>query len=512
MYSRLTAILHSSSFSLLMLLVVCLVEAGWMISNGLPFPGTDDLEFKQAGFELVSNGRFAAPALEGYYRGLEKVFLITPPLYPLTFALWISLFGFSLKSSITFGFVLRLLSTMALYVLVRKIHPFLSHWWAVLTAGSYFFLPDYMDRPEALTTALGLFALLIVCSHPDRQGLLRGLMIGVLLGCACSAQPIVGGLYTIYVCASLMGASSSGKTGIRRVTHVIAASVLTFLLIWSPLVLQNLEYFYHQFIQLFLKNIGWSTKATIGSKVWAISKWHTPLVFVFLLSGLIYCFTEREPFRRRFYLWQAGGVIAIILLSILFVPLKDTYHAALIPLIFVFGIGGIPSLKWRSGKPFRISSAASGMVAYFTLLIASFFLYLLPSIRINLFPLTWTREDTYTYTLKRLHEQIPPGASVLVGSTLWYALAGRSVIYDGFFVWHAKMKECDYIVSVNNGSGISGRPMLYKDDQMKEYRERNFVVVDSTLTPEPNRLIKIPISRFRWSYRFILYQRKSVYE
>jgi hypothetical protein len=97
---------------------------------------------------------------------------------------------------------------------------------------------------------------------------------------------------------------------------------------------------------------------------------------------------------------------------------------------------------------------------------------------------------------------------VLTDAPLWHALATHARIRDGFFVREAGLRDADYVVSVNNGSGEAGLSVIRSDRRARALLESQFRLVDSTLIAEPNRLLGVPISRSRWGYRWELFERK----
>ena len=313
--------------------------AGWLATHALPFCSVDDLEFKQAGLELVLSGRFAAPTLEGYYEGLERAFLLIPPLYPLTYAAWVVAFGTTLYSALVFGFVLRFVSAALLYRLARRWNPGLHRAWAALLAVAYGMIPDYLDRPESITIATGLGALLLVSAGDAGRVTWRTLAAGVLCGCGLASQPIVGGVYGIAITGRVVATAPDIRRGLASICALAVISLATLSLIWLPLILKYPSLFMTQFVELFLSNAGPMIErlATDGIPAVLRFRWYAPLALLGIAGTVVGGLAGTAPVASRQRWATTLTVCMAVVLVVLFASGKDPYFVAMLPWLLAAG-------------------------------------------------------------------------------------------------------------------------------------------------------------------------------
>lgn len=488
----------------ILFVAIIAAESFWCVSNGLPFPSIDDLAYKYAGFQLVHHGQFAAPALEGYYKGFEKIFLLNPPLYPLCFAAWISVFGFSLTSSLAFGFFIHFVNAVLLYKIVNKLGAYKSDTWGFAAGLVYFFFLTYLDRPETLSILFGLIAYYIGHFIPGVGMKLRTVLAGALMGLAISAQIIVGRLYLIFLFFSLLD-KTRFKESLRFMAAVAIISIGVLLLIWLPLIIPNKEYFIEQFIKNSLSNVVENRPILKNlAEVFRYFMFNLPLGVLLLVFLLFRRLTKgNSKAEKPAHDYEICGVLVTVALCIIFASRKSTYFAALLPLIFIASVPAIAS--WNGHANTRKFFGSLFKMA----IIASVCVYFIPAVRLNLLPFSWQPQDRQEVSYRRIQRQVPPGAKILTDVMFWYALAKRATIYDGHFTLHEQIENCDHVILCANGSGVAGVPLILRNPSNQRYMEKYFKVVDSTLLSEPNNIFGVPISYSRSGYRYVLFERKA---
>lgn len=151
--------------------------------GGYPRPNVDDGFFAGAGIHLAETGRLNNPWITGWMGWLPGVhadrFLLQPPLYPLVLAGWLMLAGISTASLTGFGCSLGLASSLAVWVLFRRLSSSAAAaWLAAGVVGAWLLFRGL--RPESLALLLvvtGQLALL----HPRGPA---GWFLGGMLGSA----------------------------------------------------------------------------------------------------------------------------------------------------------------------------------------------------------------------------------------------------------------------------------------------------------------------------------------
>jgi len=480
---------------IILFIAICFALSAWSTINGRPAPSIDNLTYKYPGFQLVKHSQFSVPAMEGFYKGIEKIFLLHPPLYPLCFAGWILIFGFSLPSALAFEFFLHFLIALCLYKIVNKLLYPKSEYWAFFAGLVYFFPVSYLDRPERLSILLGLTAFYIIHYIPKLRIWLKAAFAGILSGLALSSHLIVGGLYLIYLAFSVFD-KKSFKEPLRFIAIIFGISTGVLACIWLPFILPNKEFFAGQFIKHFLDNLVGTRD--IPANLMGTFKY---LKFAFPLIAALLIFPFFSGLRNGKF--AIIGIYFIVGLCAVFTSTKSTYFASLVPLIYISVIKDIV-LWFKQPK-----SKGAGGVFIKAVFVSAIFFHLMPAIPGNLTPFFAQKEDRYDFSYARIAGEIPQGAKVLTDGVFWYCLAGKARIYDSYFTWPEQIKNCDYILLSANGSGTPGVPSILKKISVRDYIENNFKVVDTTLSFEPNMVFKIPVSHSRWGYRFVLFKRKS---
>lgn len=179
--------------ALLLLLVNVLT-----IAVQAPKPGTDLFLFKDAGVNLSLKGKFVTRNLPHQKANQEDLFAYYPPIYPLLYGVWSSVFGVSLTASQAFDALIRCLRTLFLFLLLlpylwrdtsaRRIGliVFILCLWSLITTES--------DRPDDLAVCFGLLSWLCI---GKLSGWKKILFAGLFVGLTAGTSPAAGVFFSI---------------------------------------------------------------------------------------------------------------------------------------------------------------------------------------------------------------------------------------------------------------------------------------------------------------------------
>jgi hypothetical protein len=162
----------------------------------VPAPGTDVFIFKEAGVNLALKGKFMARNLPNQPPDRDEVFAYYPPVYPLAYAGWSTLFGVGHRQSLAFDCVVRLLRTFLLFWLILPVLDRASRGRWVFTLAllaAWSFVTTEADRPDDLAVVWGLLAWNLLFRG---GGWRRGLGGGLILGLCASTSPTAGVFFT----------------------------------------------------------------------------------------------------------------------------------------------------------------------------------------------------------------------------------------------------------------------------------------------------------------------------
>lgn len=162
--------------------------------------GSDVFLFKEAGSNLASKGKFVAANLIHMPPDTEFPFAFYPPLFPLFFGFWSSVFGIGIKQSLLFENLLRLFRTIALGMLIwpslRSSLADKTKWKRGAGALGVLLLLSLVstdsDRADELAICFGLLSWFVLRKEKSWK---TNLMGGLLLGLTASTSPAAGAFF-----------------------------------------------------------------------------------------------------------------------------------------------------------------------------------------------------------------------------------------------------------------------------------------------------------------------------
>lgn len=479
----------------------------YLLSNHLPFPGTDEIIFKEPAYRLSSGLSYAAPASIGRYPGIEKLAAFYPPVYAFLLSIWYRVFDFSLLSSLSFVLLICLLIVLLLLEgYTKKLnYGSLSPNLGIVFVAWAMILMSGVSRPDPLFVLFG-FAILNLhryCSQPCNYPWVffkSSLLVGLLFG----TSPVLALLLTpLLIVASFIEKKISWRSILFR-SGVFGFGLFLAFLLWGSVFIHEPTLFKKQFIdELFLQSRA-LTVANVFSGLHFITRYgfflyYLPLVIFLIAICSFFLFKFRRSLDVKCYTTSFVVVVLTWIFVILKIQNKPTYlHAIHVFLLFICsnilqnGFSFIKNLKIRKTLFF----ITWGLILW----------ALLPFIRMSVIPLTWDHFDRYEANRSLIHKQIPKGSSVLADARFWHLLTKHSNVYDMSFSQHA-LEKSEYVLFGSGGSGKADAVNIAFPDADMDYFNRNFTKRYSTLTANPNRLLGIEIARSRWCYRFELYER-----
>lgn len=469
----------------------------------LPFPWTDDLAYKQAGASFAKGIGFAAPGLKGYLPEVERVFAHCPPIYPFLFGLWFSIFNFSLSSSLALSILICYL-IMFLYVLLFKtklkkfplyIYGLIFYVWCNAVVA--------IHRPDTLFLLLALSTLLIIFKiTSERMTFITQFSIIMLLGLSLAASPGLGLLFLVYLFFVLVSIRGFNMQTIRTCCIWSFFSIALFILFWWIFLRSDFYLVKSQFIdpQILRQILGKHMTIKEGL-IFTFYRTFQYIPLTILLTVIFFACILLYKNKRKFLISQFLGIAIVLSFLLIKLPHKSTYITVFLSLAaFIFGMSLISVIENSKNLYFKKMLV---LATFFSLLISC-----APVIRMAFFPLTWNKADTYDYNIKLIQNNIKKGSKVLTDVIFWYGLNKDYEIFDAYFA-SGNLYDCSYVLSAGCGSGKPDLPVLPRlNDEQRRYFYENFTKQLSTLSNEPNKIFGIPISRSRWSYRFVLYKRK----
>jgi len=189
--------------------------------------GIDSYYFRDAGWNLAAYGSFESAALANMTDLTPRFFSHYPPIMPLLFAVYASIFPRNSYGGTIFNFLIALIADLVGLVLVMRQPPGKLR---SLTALALAMLPVTFvtnDRPEALGLTLGSLAVATAALKKPRP-----LLTGAMLAVAFLAHPFTAVIAAIWV-AALFCSEAWGKMGgwqrALRLLFVAASSSLMVL-------------------------------------------------------------------------------------------------------------------------------------------------------------------------------------------------------------------------------------------------------------------------------------------
>jgi len=469
----------------------------------LPFPGTDDLFFKEAGVSLIRGQGFRAPGLIGFSPDIEKHFVWYPPLYPFIYGIWFFLFGFSISNSLVLSYLIcgliafrqcQLYDAMAKTKTPFYIYGLISFSWTIALKE--------IHRPDALLT-LFVLSLLLLLIKKITKGLTLSdnLNIIFLIGLSLAtsfALGILSMVYIYFVFVSMQGFS------IRTTKNFFSLFTFGFAicsLIWwlsfhsAPYLFktQFIEFLYNRLFPIEYLSI--LPYTIINHFKFGFSLFYLPLIIFLIFVTIKSIILESDMIKKNLIFWQFLGIVIAWLILVIIVPYRYTYFQVFYT-IFI------------SGVVFQISAKLfekSRIKRFFYLCL---FISYLPFFKTTfLLPLTWNKQDMYGYNKRLILSNVSKGSKIITDPRFWYLFDKDYEVFSpssSYSVIHS----CDYVLLASGGGGSPSVPLNQMVQNELSYFKQNFIKHLSSMTNQPNKLFGIPISRSRWSYRFELYKRK----
>lgn len=479
----------------------------YFLIHKLPFPGIDDLFFKEPGIRLLRGLGFSVPSATGCFPGIEKLLAQYPAVYPFIFGTWFLVFGLSMSSSLSLSFLICAAIAFIQALLFREvlgkrlpgyIYGLIFFSWTIATGA--------IHRPDPLLTLLGLSLLLIIIQKASKKAtFLTQLIIVLLMGLSMGTSPALGALLMVYMFFVLISIKGFRVQTIKTFSIWCSLGVVLCALIWWATLRSAPHLFMDQVIRAGLEDM--DARALLeGIKFsfrYGNSLFYVPLIAYLTLLFAAGTFLEKNKQKRNFLLWQFLGVIFVWISLMIKLPGKFTYRQAFFA-FFVF-ICGVAAVKFFES----VRNIYLKKVLIFILFFCIGISYL-PFFRGLALPLTWEKQDTYAYNKELILNNVPKGSKVLTDVRFWYIFDKDYEIYDLYF-GSFNIYICDYVLLVSGGSGKPEVAPLYffSGERDVPYFHKNFTKQLSTMSNQPNRLFGLPISRSRWCYRFQLYKRRT---
>jgi hypothetical protein len=460
------------------------------------FAVTDEVFFKAAGRNWAETGRFAAPELKGYFSNVlvppaTDVFFAYPPLYPFLFGVYTKVVGFGPRSCILYDVIIHLLLVWCGALVARLV--FGVPWSASVLCGALLLPLGTVGRPDELGIVFALGAALALRTQvPLKFGVpIGGMLLGFCCATSLGACLFLGSLVGCEV--TLRERSYSRKLRNLAITALIGIVVLAVcvapILVVHPLAYRQLASTsssqsvfgnansggYHgsgrSFLQLWIDALRYGSEKAF-------------LIAGGLIFSLLCWRLDKNPESTAY----SRFVLVVLSLLLLLVLMPGKYN-----------------YLWFSGSWLLIACVALGWRVYRSLpptrrcpllavgvlvwLIAS-----MPYFRLKVILWTLPADQSLTYNVKRVQDDVPVGAGVLTAD-YWWALAGRNPVYDTLFS-NPGLDSFDYVVLTGNGSGRPGTP-LNPIVALGESRWRN---TDDHLRLKPPNVFGFRLSRSAYGF------------
>lgn len=468
----------------------------------LPFPDIDDMVFKLVSLNFIKYGKFTAPGLIGYLPSLDKGFAWYPPLYPLLYATWFKVFGFSLLSEhMLFFIICGLLVYLQCLLYKQNNNNKIPLYIFTIIFFCWTLALDAVSRPDTLFAALALLLLFYTDKIGERLGLKEKITICILLALSLATSLALGLLLSVYMLFLSASQDKAWYKNFRERIFLFTSAIFLSMVIWLSVLHFEVSLFIKQTLPFFANHLYEFYKLTLTHPWPSIRRYiryehllfHFPLMVYLFFVALKYRFHEREQFKKRkLSLRIIGASVILIFLAFPF-ALRPAYCR-------VFFTIFASSIIFLIPQAFFERKAWVKPCLYLFLSIS-----LLPFIRENLsLPLTWKKQDTYGYNRKLILNKIPLGTKVITDPMFWYILGENYEVFDLNF--SRPLADADYILASGVGSGEPDMASLDFNKKENDYFLKNYIKYFSTLAMDPNTILGVPISRSRWSYRFEIYK------
>lgn len=275
-------------WELLLPLLFCVIANTILIATEAKTPFADIFLFKEAGYRLATEWRFVARNLPHMPPDLDFVYAYYVPIYSFLYGLWAIAFGTSLKASIAYDQVIKVVRAILAFWLVwpgLREQYLQSRLFRVLTLVMFSILgllPGYTDRPDYLATCFGLISLVIL----SKRGSSTSAFAGIALGLSAATSPVSGIFFT--VAAWLFVRNIPNRLGL------VLAAIVTFFACVMPILVLDPDAVYR-----FGKQVAFSTFPLLGlpattvisemyKTFWLAGKLVTlPALYICIVTGVI---------------------------------------------------------------------------------------------------------------------------------------------------------------------------------------------------------------------------------
>jgi len=244
-------------------IAVLILLSLYMCFNKIPFPGTDDMIFKEPAYRISMGLTPAAPSAFGRYEGIERLAVYYPPVYFFLLGGWYYILGFSLTSSLIFSLLIcGLVALLFIHLLKKALGsplPFVAYG---LTLVVWSICVNNIDRLDPLYIALGLLLILILKKiNPQANDFKFYILSTLLIGLSLATSPIIGVILLPFYFTLFLSHQGLKINSILKFGSMAIGGILICLLLWAAIFINEPYLFKSQFIdEIFYqsRSITWS--------------------------------------------------------------------------------------------------------------------------------------------------------------------------------------------------------------------------------------------------------------
>jgi hypothetical protein len=424
----------------LIVLVAGVVEAAWLSWNGVPCLTSDHAVYHSPAVELATHGRLAIPGFGHLFPRTDVVFACYPPLYQLLLAGWYSIVGFSLRTALTFSFIVHILGALAVMrvtelTIVKENYTPLGRSVALVAIGviQLVYLVHFDRQEEA--ALLWLWAEMICCQKP---GLARSILSGLFISLAALISPWVGLLGAAVVTFRTFFLTLRTATQISDWIQAGCRLALTGVVAALPIA--GWAWLMESLYPGILNDQFFGTMRWIATHREPLSLENNPRVF---FSSLFYCRPQAPVFLATLALFpwvyrasveksQQPNALALYVTSWLALaglacirPEATTYISIVEMLLVPCFISALARYLGRAAADQRWGFVFLGLFVAF----ASY-----QAVQLATLPWRWNEAERCDAVCDRLHALIPPGELVNITGRHWYCFQGRNRWHETYFM------------------------------------------------------------------------------
>jgi len=222
-------------------IAVLILLSLYMCINKIPFPGTDDMIFKEPAYRISMGLTPAAPSAIGRFPGIEKLAVWYPPVYFFLLGGWYYIFGFSLTSSLIFSLLICGLVAFLFIDLLKKSLgsplPFVAYG---LTLVVWSICVNNIDRPDPLYIALGLLLILILKKiNPQANDFKIYIFSSLLIGLSLATSPVIGVILLPFYFTLFLSHQGFKFNSILKFVSMAISGIFICLLLWATIFIKE---------------------------------------------------------------------------------------------------------------------------------------------------------------------------------------------------------------------------------------------------------------------------------